>query len=140
MTDIEEAKKIMTGSGYTCVLYRNGEVRTSCSRGVKPLLEFIDTGDDFTGFSAADRVVGRAAAFLYIRLGISCIYAGIISEQARDVFDRNDIEYSFGESVPLIFNRTNTGLCPMESSVIGIDSTALAERAIRNKLAEITDK
>ena len=52
-------------AGYTCTILRDGvPVYQSCERGVRPLLAVIDAGIDVRGCTAADSIVGRAAALL----------------------------------------------------------------------------
>lgn len=43
---------------------KGSTIYISTERGVKPLIDRIDDGTDLQGFSAADKVVGKAAAFL----------------------------------------------------------------------------
>jgi len=138
MSDMENAKRILTEGGYTCAAVCGNDVYTSRQRGVRPLLDLLDAGKSLKGYSVADKVVGRAAAFLYVRLETDEVYSGIISKPALDVFRQFGIRISYGELVDVIFNRTNTGLCPMESSVLGIREPETAEQAIRAKLAELT--
>ena len=59
-----EAKEILVSGGYTCVLTDGAEVHTSFDRGVKPLVRFLESGKIPAGLSAADKVVGRATAYL----------------------------------------------------------------------------
>ena len=64
MTDIEHAKQLLTGEGYTCVICRGDNIHTSEKRGVAPLIELLDSRIDVRGYSAADKAVGMAAARL----------------------------------------------------------------------------
>ncbi len=118
MTDLERAKSILDKENYACVVVKGDEVITSNLLGVKPLISFVNEGKDLTGYSAADKVVGRAAAFLYSKLNIKCVHAKLISESAFDVLESNGIEYSYEEVVPNILNRTMDDYCPMEKSVL----------------------
>ena len=85
MLDLESAKKKLTESGYTCVLCKGDAVFCSRIRGVAPLLEFLDSERSFCGFSAADKVVGKGAALLYVLLGVSAVHATVISVAAYAV-------------------------------------------------------
>ena len=60
--DLKKATDILSQGNYTCVICREDQVLTATERGVKPLLSWLDAGLDLGGFSAADRVVGRATA------------------------------------------------------------------------------
>ena len=71
---INRAKEILVENDCTCVIIKGDFCFESKQRGVKPLLELIDAGYDVSCGVAADKVVGKAAAFLYILLGIKEIY------------------------------------------------------------------
>lgn len=67
---MERARKILKTGGYTCVLHKNGTICTAAARGVKPLVPWLTEGLDVRGFSAADKVAGRATAYLYVLLRV----------------------------------------------------------------------
>ena len=73
--DLNRARALLTEGGYTCVLCRGEVFHTATHRGVKPLVDWLDSGLDLRGFSAADKVVGRATAFLYVLLGVRAVHA-----------------------------------------------------------------
>lgn len=123
--------------GYTCALCRDDDIYTTTQRGVKPLLDWIRLETDLRGFSAADKVVGKAAAFLYVLLGISEIYALVISEAACEVFERFNIPVRYEERVSFIKNRDGSGKCPMEQAVWDISSPEEALEATKKKSAEL---
>ena len=79
------ARDLLTEGGYTVVLCRGDVTYTDTRRGVAPLLALLDNGTDVVGFTAADRVVGKAAAFLYLRLRVAEVHALVISEPAYDL-------------------------------------------------------
>ena len=132
MTDIEHAKKFLTDAGYTCVICRGDNIHTSEKRGVAPLIELLDSKIDVRGYSAADKAVGKAAAMLFVLLGVSEIYAAIMSRSAKKILDEYGIKYSCGEEVEYIINRKKDGMCPMEKAVAGLDEPRKMIEAIRN--------
>jgi len=138
--DLKKAVTTLWGGGFTCVLCREDTVITDKRRGVRPLLELLDGELDLKGFSAADKVVGKAAAFLYLLLGVSRVYAGVISQPARDVLTGNGITVSWDTLVPAIQNRDQTGFCPMETAVLGIQDPLAAKSAILQTLASLQVK
>ena len=115
-TDISNAKAILSQENCTCVLCKGEKVFRSNRRGVAPLLEFLNSGEDFQGFSAADKVVGKATAFLYCLLGIQTLYARVLSVPAMQVLQQYGISFSYDCLVEGIRNRENTGPCPMEKA------------------------
>lgn len=140
MNNLEKAKEILFSESLTCCFTDGERLYKSRERGVKPLLSFLEQKIDPQDLCAADKVVGKAAAYLYILLGIKCIYADIISEKALEVFERFSVDVSFRLSVPAIKNRAGTGFCPMESAVADIDDPNRAFCAIKKKLAELAGK
>ena len=120
--DLEKAKQIMVEGDYTVVLVSGEDVLSSKERGVAPLLDWVERGLDLKDFSASDKVVGKAAAFLYALLGVKRLFAQVVSAPALEVLRNWKIEVSFGETVENIKNRTGTGMCPMESCVLNIDN------------------
>jgi len=137
MTDLELAKEQLIKDGCTSVVRKGDSVYFSKARGVKPLLNWLDEGMDFTGYSAADKVVGKAAAMLYVLLGVSRIHALVISEKAMQVLAGNGIEVTYDTLTERIHNRTNTGFCPMEAAVWEIDDLQEGLQAVRDKAAKL---
>ena len=125
MTELEHARQCLQSGNYTCVLCKGKTVHTSTERGVKPLLRWIASGEDFSGFSAADKVVGKGAAFLYVRLGVKAVYATVISKSAWQVLQN-------------IINRKGDGICPFEAAVLEIEDAQVAYGAICRKMDEMT--
>lgn len=135
--DPERAKELLGGGAYTCVLCRGEETVVCTERGVKPLLDLLDGGSDLKGFSAADKVVGKAAAFLYVLLGVTEVYSPVMSEAAARVLRENGIEPRCDTLTEKIVNRAGTGICPMEAAVAELSDPSEALRAIRKRLSEL---
>lgn len=134
------AKEQLLSGAYTCVIRKNDMVYTSEARGVKPLLAWLDSDIDFSGYSAADKVVGKAAAMLYVLLGVSNVHAVVISTKAKEVLEHHSIGVTYDSLVERIHNRTNTGFCPMEEAVWEIEDLQDALQAIRDKVALLASR
>lgn len=134
--DTIRARKLLVSGGHTCVLCRDDQILTDDRRGVKPLLDLLDR--DLSGYCAADKVVGKAAALLYRLLGITELYAGVVSQPAIRVLEDGGIAVYFDNKVPAIRNRTDTGFCPMETAVWDVEDPALAPDILRRALANLT--
>ena len=137
MTDLELAKEQLIKDGCTCVIRKGTNVYSSTARGVKPLLNLLDSGEDYSGYSAADKVVGKAAAMLYVLLGVSKVHACVISEKALAVLAKDGIDVTYDTLVDRIHNRTNTGFCPMEEAVWEIEDLQEGLQAVRDKVAQL---
>ena len=140
MSDIEKAKMLLEQKGYTCVFCKKEETFFSFERGVAPLLRFIDEGKSLTDFCAADKVVGNAAAYLYVLLNVKELYAAVISKAAIDTLEKHNIKLSFDKQTDYIINRQKTGMCPMEEAVKDAKTPDEALQAIREKLKELSKK
>lgn len=138
MHDLHFARTLLEKENYTCVICRDEDVITDRRRGVKPLMELLEGGKDLHGFSAADKVVGKAAAFLYCLLGVKALHAGILSEPALAVLENAGIPVEYGTLVPAIRNRAGDGFCPMETAVWDLDDPTLAPAAIRSTLQKLS--
>jgi hypothetical protein len=136
---IEKAKQILLQENATCVICGE-DVFVSHERGIAPLLSLYESGKSFVGCFAADKVVGRGAAFVYVLLGVSEIYAAVVSKPAMQVLESHGIKLSYGICVEAIQNRTGDGFCPMEQAVRDIDDPEKALLALKSRLAELSAK
>lgn len=131
------ARQLLDAQDYTCVIVSGEQIHTSKQRGVAPLLHLLDSGIDLKGACAADKVVGKATAMLYILLGVAAVHARVISLAAAEILNRSGIAVSFDLQADYIRNRTQTGRCPMEQAVEGVEDPQQALYAIRRKLEQL---
>lgn len=136
-TDLRKALEKLKEEDCTCVLCKGDVYRTSTERGVKPLLQWLDDGVDVMGFSAADKVVGRGAAFLYRLLGVRRVHGGVMSVAAVKVLRAGGIEASWDALAEGIRNRKGDGPCPMEAATEDCTEPEKALLAIRAKLEQL---
>ena len=139
-SNLEFAKNLLLAQDYTCVLHNGKDTLTSNERGVKPLLQWLESGQDMTDFCAADKVIGKGAAFLYVLLGIKQVYATVISESAKHVLEKNGIALEYDTLVDRIMNRTRTGFCPIETAVVEIEDANEALMVIKATFRELAGK
>lgn len=135
--DLEKAKQILSQTDSTCVLCLGEAVYRSCARGIAPLLAFLDGDEDFCGFSAADKVVGKAAAMLYCLLGVRRVHGNVMSLSAMRLLRRNGVEAYWDTLAENIRNRAGDGLCPMELATEHIDDPEQALPVLRQTLVRL---
>ena len=140
MSDIEKAKKLLSGGNFTCVLCKGDTSYTSTGKGVSPMLTFLENGTELRGFSAADKIVGKAAAMLFVCAGVTEVFAEVMSKAAVNYLNERGIACSHGVLTDNIINRKGDGLCPMELAVIDIEDEKLGFSAIKNRFDEIRRK
>ena len=136
-TRLQLAAERLDEHNYTLYAFCDGWEYHSILRGVAPLLDLHERGITLDGCTVADKVVGKAGAFLHLLVGTEQLYAGVISQPALDLLQANGVYVDCGTVVSRIVNRTNTGLCPMETAVIDATTPAQALQLIKQKLAEL---
>ncbi len=137
---MRETAVALLQEGYTCALVSKKKTLTSTQRGVTPLLAWLEGKENCEGMAAADKVVGKAAAYLYVLLGVSSVHAKVISRAAEEVFRRFALPYTYEESVEAIRNRTGDGFCPMERAVWRESDPQKAYELIVKKRKQLQEK
>ena len=135
-----KAREEMDRSGFTCVLRSEEEMLCSKEHGVRPLLVWIRAGKDLKEYSAADQIVGKAAALLYAKMGVRAVNTKLLSEKAIPVLERYGILYDADETAPFIINRAGNGMCPMEQTVMEIEDPDQAVEALARKVVELSGR
>lgn len=70
-----------------------------------------------------DKVIGKAAAMLLLRLGAGKVHGGVMSELAVEVLSRNGVQYSFDKLVKRID-------CQTEEILLEVDDLEAAYRIL----------
>ncbi len=134
---LNKAKALIDGSDVAFAYVGEGEIITSSKKGIGFAASLCDEGRDLSKGAAADKIVGKAAALLFILLGVKVVYAEVLSVGAKAVLERYGVEFSYGVLTEAIQNRKGTGLCPMENAVKDIDEPREAHMAINRTLAAL---
>jgi len=134
---IEVAKNELVLHNYSCVIVHEDRViMTSFDSGVKPLIQYYETKSaNFRNAVLADKVIGRAAAFLVVLCGITSVYADVMSTEAKKILEDCNIYYEYNRLVPFIANRNRDGRCPMEELSEGVKQPIEMYNRIKHWLA-----
>ena len=135
---LSKAKNVLSDNNHRLVIINNNYITTSNERGVKALLDLLDGETDISGAYAADKVVGKAAAMIYVLLGIKALYASVISEGAKAIIENHGIFLEYDEAVPCIINRQGDGVCPMELAVGDEKDPEKAVEKVKIKLLQLS--
>ena len=135
MTDIEIA--INNLNGHSICLCRSGRIFTDDCRGISPMIRFIDENKDLCGYSVADVIVGKAAAILFVKAGISAVHGKVMSESGKAYLESHSIPCTYDILTKRIINRHGTDICPMEKTVAEIDDAETGYIALKSRLNEI---
>ena len=137
MNNLKKAKELLKGGQYTCVLCKGDIIYTSTLKGISPMVEFLGNDIDLNGFSAADKIVGKAAAMLFSLAEVKEVYAEVISKNAAEYLSSRNIDFSYNILTDKIINRKGDGICPMEKTVADLTDEMSAFEAIKNKLNKL---
>ncbi|MBO4950315.1 MAG: DUF1893 domain-containing protein [Clostridia bacterium] len=135
-----KAKEIIELSDAVFAYVCGNERIVSSAKGIGFVASLCNDKKDLSQGAAADKIVGKAAAMLFVLLGLKNVYAEIISEGAIEVFERYGVEYSFGTKTEAIINRKGDGLCPMEMAAKDAQTPEETLVAVNKKLEELRKK
>lgn len=103
-TNLELQENPPQPSPTLTVYYQNKTVFSSNGKWLYPLFELEDFLEAHPYnpalLSVYDKIVGKAAAFLIVKLGIKKMKAGILSELADEVLKQSGITYTYEDIVP----------------------------------------
>lgn len=136
MKDVLKAKELLIDD-KTLVFVKGNDIVDSTLSGIKPLINFLNEGKDLSGYSLADKIVGKAQAMLAVRAGIAEIYTKVLSEAGKEILDKYNIPYTYDVLTEQIINRKGTDICPMEKVVQNIDDIEEAYLALKEKVLTI---
>jgi len=133
MSDLDIAKSRLYEEDLTLAIVKNGEVLFETrSHRISGFLGAIEKlGDALEGAAVADRVAGKAIALLCVYAKISDVYAEVLSEKAKAVFEENRINHEWKELVANILNFNKSRVCPFEKAAAEISDPKDAYKAFK---------
>lgn len=138
--DIDIARDALRGH-VRCAVCRDGELHLSESRGIRPMLDWLEADPEFLrGASVADKIVGRASAMIMVFGGVKEVYTNVISVRALDLLKEYGIPCTYVNTCDAVSNRRGDGICPMERAVARIKDPAEAIPVLKEKLSEMGGK
>lgn len=100
------------------------------------MMKLIGEGKALDGYSAADMIVGKAAAMLFVKAGICAVHGKVMSEAASEYLDAHHNPHSYDKLTEQIINRTGDNICPMEAAVANISDPEEGYKALCVKIKE----
>ena len=129
--DLLKEMRAKLAEGASVVVARGGVIiATESGRGLDPLLKLFDAGK-LSGAVVMDKVVGRAAAAICAEGGAVKVCTPLAGKGAAELFERRGIPFAAEETAETILNHEQTGSCPMEKAVSGLDEPKKMIEAIR---------
>ena len=136
---ISEFKEKIDSGAANFVLTRCGHiVYESALNGINAALEAFETcGEMFAGASAFDKIVGKAAAFIFILGGAKYVHGKVMSRPAYRLLTQSGVAAEYGILTDTIKNRSGNGMCPIEYSVKDAAEPEKGIEAIKKTLARL---
>lgn len=138
---LQQLQKKLKDDQATLVAQIKEDIYESHLHGIGPILNPMK--EDINFFEDAivvDKIIGKATAMLLILSKVKYVYAYVMSEKAKDIFDMYHVDYDYEDIVPYIINRTHDGMCPMEKTVYDMTDLNEAFEALKNKQNELMSK
>ncbi len=135
MSDIERAKENL--GGHAICLCKGDSIITDDGRGISPMMKFIGENKDLRGYSAADIIVGKAAAMLFVKAGVVAVHGKVMSKAGKEYLESHGISCTFDTLTDNIIDRSGKDICPMEKAVAHISEADVGYEALREKIAEM---
>jgi hypothetical protein len=134
-----EACGMIRTQEISCVVISDGEIiHAADGRGVSPLLAlYHQEREKLKGNCVVDRIIGKAAAMILVLGGARAAYGEIMSAAACAYLAERGIPFQYGEYIEVVTNQAGTGMCPIEDSVIAIDSPEEGRAAMARRIEEL---
>ena len=131
--DLEFAKLKLIEEDLSLVMVKKGKVIFETKKqGISGFLQAIEKLDkNLVAASAADKIVGVAAAMLCVYAGVISVSAQTISEGGLGMLEDNSIECQFEKKVSNILNRDKNDVCPFEK--LAMNSGTVEEAYVKLK-------
>ncbi|MBE5962275.1 MAG: DUF1893 domain-containing protein [Lachnospiraceae bacterium] len=123
---MREALSLIHSGSATCVLIQDGKiVHQASGKGIQPLVDVYDEKTDLLKDAiAVDKIIGKAAAMFLVLGEVKQAYAEVISASGKQYLEKNHVSVTYGRCVEIISNRTGSGICPLEETVMEIENPA----------------
>jgi len=132
-TDLNLAKNRLIQKDLSLVIVKDAKVLFETeSHGIGDLLKAINQiQNQMKGSSVADRIVGRAAALLFIFSGVQAVFAVTASDGGIEVLKKNSVFCEYESRVTNVLNLKRTDVCPFEKLVAKLSSPEKAYEALK---------
>jgi len=129
----EQMLEMLNEQGLSLLVYNNETLSTHDNRGIQDLLELVASQPErLKGAIVADKIIGKAAASLMTYRGVVEVHTNVICTPARKIFEKAGIKIFAAKEVPMIRNRENSGMCPMDTRLEGIEGVEECVEILQN--------
>lgn len=133
---IQEAEHLIKADKASCVLIRNHQIIYSeKGQGISPLMKiYLEQPELLKGTLVVDKIIGKAAAVILVMGQVKRAHGITLSRSAAEYLEKEQIDCSYRRCVGVIENRSRTGICPIEQSVLEIEQAEMALELLIQRL------
>ena len=132
-----KAETLINTEKFNCVVIKERKIicAENC-RGISVIMELLQE-EKLKDCFVDDDIIGKAAAMIFTAGGVKSCYGKVMSKPALEWLLNHGVEATYSALSDNIINREGTGLCPMESAVLGINDNKEAIDTLKDKLTEL---
>ena len=135
--NLTKAIELINADDTVFAAVSDSDIITSPLKGISFVASLCNENKDLSSYCVADKIVGKAAAMLFVLLNIKVLHAKTLSKVGKKVLEDNGIDFTYDVLTDMIINRTGDGMCPMELTVQNINNEAEAIMALKKKIEEL---
>ena len=129
----EQMLEMLNEQGLSLLVYNDSVLTPYNKSGIQDLLQIAENNpSQLLGATVADKIIGKAAAALMIICGVREVHTNIICTQAKELLEKEGIEVHAKEVVPRILNKDQSGQCPMDARLEGIEDAEECVQILRH--------
>lgn len=117
------------------IVYEDSGIGVSCIRRV-----IASNKELLSDAIIVDKIIGKAACMLLLLYNVKEIHTLLISDNAIKLLEEYNTTYTYDSRCEYIINRTNDGMCPLETSVLNIKDFNEAKIKIEETISILMSK
>ncbi len=136
IADLTLARETLENEECSIVVVKNKKVLLfKKGHGLKPIFEtFEEIGPEIKDSVVADRILGKASAFLFRYAGVKSVYTPQATKGAVAVLIVGGIPSQVEKLIPFIKNNTGDNKCPFEKILEGVESPKKAFELLKTRI------
>jgi hypothetical protein len=129
--DLVAEMKYLIDDGFSVVVAKDGViVERRKGSGIGPIVKLLDE-NKFEDAIVVDKIVGRAAAAVFVIGKVKKVHAFVMSKGAEELLKKHGIECSAEKLTEKIINREKSDICPMEKAVSSLSDPEEMVQALK---------
>jgi polyferredoxin len=129
--DLVAEMKYLIDEGFSVVVAKDGViVERRKGSGIGPIVKLLDE-NKFEDATVVDKIVGRAAAAVFVIGKAKKVHAFVMSKGAEELLKKHGVECSAEKLTEKIINREKSDICPMEKAVSSLSDPEEMVQALK---------